>query len=144
MGVDATLSISEVADLLFSARERIDFYWNFYIGLIVAVVGWLIAEKRTLSTRSKVIAMIAFVLAAGMNLSGLYSSYTLAAALRDDLLRMTPAETALRETRSLLEQHSYVVQRTVALWTHFLFDGGVLALLWSLRRPSDAEEVDRG
>lgn len=49
----------------------------------------------------EVLVSVAYMIAAAMNLLGLYSSYTFAEALRTDLLRMTPA-TPLTETRSIL------------------------------------------
>lgn len=42
------MSIKDVADLLFAARERIDFYWTFYILIATAVIGWLLSLKKPL------------------------------------------------------------------------------------------------
>ena len=33
------MSIKDAIDLLFAARERIDFYWNFYVVVVIAVVA---------------------------------------------------------------------------------------------------------
>ena len=43
------MTIKEVADLLFAARERIDFYWNFYVVVVIAVIGWIVSLKKTLA-----------------------------------------------------------------------------------------------
>lgn len=49
------MSIKDVVDLLFAARERIDFYWNFYVVVVIAVVGWILTRKTTLTTSAKVL-----------------------------------------------------------------------------------------
>jgi hypothetical protein len=43
------MSVKEVADLLFAARGRIDFYWNFYVVAVIAVIGWLLSLKKKLT-----------------------------------------------------------------------------------------------
>jgi hypothetical protein len=49
MEAGIAMTIKEVADLLFAARERIDFYWNFYVVVVIAVIGWIVSLKKTLS-----------------------------------------------------------------------------------------------
>jgi len=39
------MSIKDAIDLLFAARERIDFYWNFYVVVVIAVVGWIVTRN---------------------------------------------------------------------------------------------------
>jgi hypothetical protein len=72
--------------------------------------------------------------------SGLYSSYTFAEALRSDLLRML-AESALSDTRIILEQHSYLPQRMSALWTHLAVGAMLLLVVW-VARFSEPKSVD--
>jgi hypothetical protein len=126
------MTLRDVADLLFAARERIDFYWNFYVIVVVAVIGWLVSLKKTLAVPVKVLVSVAFVIAAAMNLVGLYSSYTFAEALRTDLLRISAA-TPLTDTRQLLEQHSYLPQRTIAFGVHFVIGAMVIFTVWFAR-----------
>jgi hypothetical protein len=111
------MTIKDVADLLFAARERIDFYWNFYVVVVIAVIGWLVSRKKSLTPSMKVLVSVAYLIAAAMNLLGLYGSYTFAEALRTDLLRMA-ATAPLTDTRLLLEQHSDLAQRLTAIWIH--------------------------
>jgi hypothetical protein len=82
------MTIKDVADLLFAARERIDFYWNFYVVVVIAVIGWFVSLKKTLTRPMKLLVSVVYLIAAATNLLGLYSSYTLAEALRADLVRM--------------------------------------------------------
>jgi hypothetical protein len=128
----ADITIKEVADLLFAARGRIDFYWNFYVVVVIAVIGWLVSIKKTLTLSMKLLVSVAYLVAAVMNLVGLYSAYTFAEALRTDLLRMA-ATTPLTDTRLILEQHSYLVQRQVAFWTHLAIGATILLVIWFAR-----------
>jgi hypothetical protein len=131
------MNITDVANLLFAARERIDFYWNFYVVVVVAIIGWLMSSKRTLTRPMKALVSIAYVIASTLNLVGLYSSYTFAEALRLDMLDLA-ATTSLTDTRLFLEQHSYLPQRLAAIATHLVVGGTILAVVW-FARFSDPE-----
>jgi hypothetical protein len=133
------MTIKEVADLLFAARERIDFYWNFYVVVVIAVIGWIVSLKKTLSLSMKLLVTVAYAIAALMNLLGLYSSYTLAEALRLDLLRLT-ASTTLTDTTQFLQQHSYLPQRLTAILIHLAIGATILLVVW-LAPSSEAEST---
>jgi hypothetical protein len=137
METGADITIKEVADLLFAARERIDFYWNFYIVVVIAVIGWLVSIKKTLTRSMKVLVSVAYLIAAVMNFLGLYSAYTFAEALRTDLLRMT-VSAPLTDTTLILEQHSYLAQRLTAFWIHLVVGATILLVVW-FARFSEAE-----
>jgi hypothetical protein len=126
------LTLRDIADLLFAARERIDFYWNFYVIVVIAIIGWLVARKkksRPMTFPVKILVTVGFVIAATMNFVGLYGAYTLAEALRTDLLRLA-ATTALTDTRLVLEQHSYLAHRAAALWAHLSVGAVILFAIW--------------
>ena len=131
------MSIKDVADLLFAARERIDFYWNFHVVVVIAVIGWLVSFKRTLTLSMKLLVSVAYLIAAVMNFVGLYGSYTFAEALRTDLLRMA-ATTPLSDTTLFLEQHSYLSQRLSAFLIHLAVGATILLVVW-LARFSEPE-----
>lgn len=133
------MTVNDVADLLFAARERIDFYWNFHVVVVIAVIGWLVTVKRALSLPNKVLVSVVYLIAATTNLFGLSSSYELAEALRTDLLRIAAA-TPLADTRELLQQHSYLAHRTAALWIHLVIAVAILSAIW-LSRPSEPEST---
>jgi len=135
------VTVNEVAELLFSARARIDFYWNFYVVVVVAVVGWLLSNKKTLTTSMKSVVSVVFVIAAAVNLIGLQGAYDFAEALRSDLLRMS-ATSPLTDTRLLLEQHSYDSHRLAALWIHLAVGATVLSAVW-FARLGDTERRGR-
>jgi drug/metabolite transporter superfamily protein YnfA len=129
------MSIKDVIDLLFAARERVDFYWNFYVVVVIAVVGWLVTRKEPLTPSAKILVTVAFVVAALTNLAGLYASYALAESLRTDLLRMTGGS-PLVDTRLILAQHSYLTQRITATLTHVLVGATIVLVIWRNPSPS--------
>lgn len=130
------MSIKDAIDLLFAARERIDFYWNFYVVVVVAVVGWIVTRKEPLTQAGKALVTVAYVIAAVTNLAGLYASYTIAEALRTDILRMTIGS-PLTDTRVILAQHSYLSQRIVAFVVHGVVGATILLVVWrGSRLPS--------
>jgi hypothetical protein len=126
------MTVNDVADLLFAARERIDFYWNFYVVIVIAIIGWLVSLKRTLTVPMKSLVTVVYLVASGMNLAGLYSSYSFAEALRTDLLRLATG-TPLRDTRLLLEEHSYLSHRTSAFWIQLAVGATILIAVWFTR-----------
>src|SRR5687768_3235473 len=123
------MTIKDAVDLLFAARERIDFYWNFYVVIVIAVVGWIVTRDKPLSSPAKLLVTVAFVVAAVTSLAGLNATFTLAEALRTDVLRMT-AGSPLSDTRAVLAQHSYLTQRTVAYLVHALIGASILFVIW--------------
>ena len=141
--MEGTIPIKDVADLLLQATERVDFYWNFYVVVVIAIIGWLVSLKKSLTVPMKALVSIGYLIVAGMNLIGLYGSYTFAEALRTDILRLT-ASASLPDTRLVLEQHSYIPQRFAAFWIHLLVGAAVLLVVWLARfHPAEVATVDR-
>src|SRR5688500_2322115 len=130
------MSIKDAIDLLFAARERIDFYWNFYVVVVVAVVGWIVTRKERLSRCGKVLVSVGYGSGRVTNLAGLYASYTLAEALRTDVLRMSLGS-PLTETRVILARHSYLSQRAGAFLVHAVVGATILLVVWRANRPPD-------
>lgn len=135
------MSIKDVIDLLFSARERIDFYWNFYVVIVVAVVGWIVTRKEPLTRSTRMLVTAAYGIASTTNLIGLYGSYTFAEALRQDLLRLT-AGSPLTSTRAVLVQHSYASQRFWAFVVHLGVGASLLLTVWLAHRRSTRGEAN--
>jgi hypothetical protein len=130
------LSAKEVADMFEKATERIDFYWNFGVVFLTALIGWLISLKNPLTIPMKKLVSVVYVISALMNVFGLFGSYTFAEALRLDLLAMVPVDPKLLpNTRTVLEGHSFAIHRAVAIAIHIVVAIGVLAVLWGRSRP---------
>jgi hypothetical protein len=120
------MPIKDAIDLLFAARERVDFYWNFYVVVVIAVIGWLVTRKDPLTRSTRALVLVAYFIASVTNLVGLFGAYALAEALRSDVLRMTVAS-GLTDTRVVLADHSYESQRFAAVLVH-LGVGATIAL----------------
>lgn len=107
---------------------------SLIVGLTDGAVCWLVSLKKTLTLAMKVLVSVAYLIAAAMNLLGLYSSYTFAEALRTDLLRMA-ATTPLTDTRLILERYSYLPHRLAAFWIHLAVGATILLVIWLARFP---------
>lgn len=136
------MSIKEAIDLLFAARERIDFYWNFYVVVVVVVVGWIVTRKEPMTRSTRILVTVAYLIAAATNLAGLYGSYAFAEALRSDILRMT-AVSPLTDTRILLNQHSYGSQRISAFAVHLGVGATILLVVWLGGRDAKTKEATK-
>jgi uncharacterized membrane protein len=134
------MSIKDAIDLLFAARERIDFYWNFYVVVVVAVIGWIVTRKEPLTRPTRLLVTVAYVIASITNLVGLFGSYAFAEALRADILRMT-AGSQLTNTRVVLGHHSYGSQRIWALAVHVGVGASILLVIWLAGRTASRKEI---
>ena len=79
----------DIADLFVTAIDKIEFYWNFYTVTLLALIGWLVTTKQALDRGLKLLLSVGYLIFVAMNLTGLWGSYTLAEALRLDLLAAT-------------------------------------------------------
>jgi hypothetical protein len=123
------MNAKDVVDLLITAMDKIAFYWNFYVVLLIALIGWLVAAKKPLSVALKSLITVGFLTFVSMNIIGLYGAYTFAEALRTDLLAMGDAK-ALVHTYAILEGHSFLPQRTATFWIHLVVGLAVLGVVW--------------
>jgi nitrate reductase gamma subunit len=76
-----------------------------------------------------VLVTAVYLIAASMNFAGLYGSYTLAEALREDLLTFEGVRD-LVNTREFLDGYSYASQRAMALIVHLVVAAVVLFVVW--------------
>ena len=124
------MKTKDIADLFISATGKIEFYWHFYTVMLLALIGWLVSTKRDLRPglrRLIAVGYLAFVL---MNILGLWSSYTFAEALRQDLLdAVSRAPGTLRNAQAVLSDKSFVTQRSLALVIHAVLGVFVLSVI---------------
>jgi hypothetical protein len=125
------MELKDVAQLFITATARVEFYWNFYVVMLLALIGWMFATKKPLTTHLKLLLTAGYIVFVCMNLIGLWGSYTFAEALRHDLLAIAnfkPDE--LRNTRAVLAERSFLAQRSVALVIHVVLGAVVLLTVW--------------
>jgi len=125
------MEVKDCAQLFLAAIARVDFYWNFYVVMLLAFNGWMFSTRIPFTTRLKILITVGYLVFVCMNLIGLWGSYTIAEALRIDILALAelrPGE--LHASRACLAKHSFVMQKHMALVVHALFGSIVLVLVW--------------
>jgi cytochrome b len=128
----------DIADLFVTAIDKIEFYWNFYTVTLLALIGWLVTTKQALDRGLKLLLSVGYLIFVAMNLTGLWGSYTLAEALRLDLLAATADQAqTIEHARNILAGRSMEAQRTLAFVIHGVLAMLVLGVIW-LRRSSPA------
>ena len=118
--MEPNLPIKDIADLFVTATGRIEWYWNFYVVMVIALVGWLVSKDNPLTHQLKVTITIGYVVFVLMNLYGLWGSYTFTEALRMDLLAAANDQNQLQHARAVLTQHSFGHGPWVAVLTRSL------------------------
>ena len=122
----------EIADLFLKATDKIEFYWNFYVVLLTAMIGWFISLNKLLSTKMKLLITSGYLVFAVMNVIGLYGAYSFAEALRIDILTLNTIEN-IPNTLMLLKEHSYLNQLSAVKWIHLVIGVGMIFTIWSGR-----------
>lgn len=121
-------NLVDVANLFISATEKIEFYWNFYVGTILVLLGWLISRSKPLSKSIKLIVTFGYLCFVTLNILALTASYSFAEALRKDLLAVCLE--CLPNTRAILTEHTFEFQQKAVYWIHGLFGLGVIGTIW--------------
>ena len=106
------MDASETAKLFTYALDKIQFYWNFYVGTILVLIGWLISTKASVSNATKALVVTGYLVFAAMNVFGLWGAYGLAEALKDDLIGQLSATT---HTKCPVEDEQVVGSRAEAM-----------------------------
>lgn len=125
------MKVKEVADLFSTATNKLDFYWNFYVVFLVALIGWFVAQSNedAMSWLIKLAITIGYLAFSLVNALSLYGSYTFAEALRRDLVAM-PGTGELKHTLEVMQAFSYIPRRRLALFIHLVVDLAILAVIW--------------
>jgi hypothetical protein len=131
------MPISDLLDLFRSAADLVNFYWNFYVIGIVAVLGWLFSLKRALTRRQKIILTTVYVGFIALNLLALVNSYRFMEAARLDALGKISVRT-LPNLRQMLVSTSFAEQQWMGWIVHGVVDAAVIAAIWLFH--ADAEE----
>ena len=132
------MDAKEVADLFLQAVGKIEFYWNFYSGTVLVLIGWLIASRKQLTSRLKVFVTVGFMAFAVMNILGLSGSYEFADALRRDLIEFPDHN--VPETHALLSDRDFIRQRSFGLKIHAVVDLFAIFTIWIAgTRPSSSD-----
>jgi hypothetical protein len=136
------MNTKEVADLFLAAVGKVEFYWNFYVVMLLALIGWLVTSKTPFGTHVKLIVTVGYLLFALMNVIGLWGAYTIAEALRLDLLAVAKETNRLAHSVDVISARSFEGQRTLAVAIHVIFGAVVLTVIWFRNRSPQTEEMN--
>ncbi len=118
----------DIADLFIQGVGKIEFYWHFYTGTVLVLIGWMVSASVPLNRRLKILLTLAFFAFALMNLVGLWGSYEFTEAIRRDLVAL-PAST-FAHAHALLSQRDFLDHRTLGIVVHVVSDLFVVGVIW--------------
>lgn len=122
----------DIAQLFVTAVGKIEFYWNFYTGALLALIGWLVSRNMVVAEELKLLVTVGYLAFALMNVLGLWGSYTVAEALRKDLLHSAHGNPeALAHARHVLAKRGFDGQKRLAVAIHGVLGCFVLFTVWS-------------
>ena len=137
------METKDIAGLFIEATSKIEFYWNFYTVMLLALIGWLVSTKKALRAGLKSLITVGYLVFALMNVLGLWGSYTFAEALRQDLLIAANAvPDDLKNARAVLSEWSFDGQKTLALIIHAILGVFVLSVIWFGRFGESASDAN--
>lgn len=122
----------DLLNLFQAAVDLVNFYWNFYVIGIVAVLGWIFSLKRDLVRRQRIILTAVYVGFVVLNLLALVNSYRFLEAARLDALITIPPG-ALPNLSYMLNSISFADQRWAGWIVHVAVDVTVITAIWLIR-----------
>ena len=73
-GIILPLFLKDVAQLFITATARVEFYWNFYVVMLLALIGWMFSTKKPITAHLKLLITAGYIVFVCMNLIGLWGS----------------------------------------------------------------------
>jgi hypothetical protein len=88
------IELKDKIDLCLRFHDKVHFFWNWFAVVMFAIVEWSVSEEgfRKLSDAEKGFVSFVVVTYLLMNVSGLWYSYQLFFAAREDLFRTKKSE----------------------------------------------------
>ncbi len=88
MSTSQPMTLYEVLDLLAQNYDKIDFLWNFFVGVHLAVLGGLIVMTNKVQLFEKLLAAIGYCAFNWVNYNALVDSYGYHLVLLDEVHRI--------------------------------------------------------
>lgn len=126
------ISLTDLSELILKLADQINFYWNFYVVVNIAILGWILSLNNNPAWPLKTVASAAFLVFLALNITALLRSYIFlqAASLEFKAIAVEfPFKTSdLPDRISRLSFAGYKYK----IWiTHAIADIGMLSILWS-------------
>lgn len=112
----------DLADLFLKGIDKLEFYWNFYVVFVIAIVGFYAKAEKPFSLKLRSILLCGYVFFAFMNVMALHSSYSFVQALQQDLMAKAACSDQLQalmpETLRVLKEQDYAFSRRFMYGIH--------------------------
>ncbi|MGN7613907.1 hypothetical protein ACQZV8_17705 [Magnetococcales bacterium HHB-1] len=135
------MDIMDWIDVSFKTVDSINFLWNFYAVVVLAILGWIYSGQNELRKDTQKAVTIVFLAFSLYNIVMLYSSYVLLHACITELqsaIGRTPEMKKLsKETLNLVNGLSFENRQIVFPFLHLLADSLVIYTIW-FRKTGDA------
>lgn len=126
------MDVKDIIDIFFKAKDNMQFFWNFYVIGLVAIIGWFFTLKKHLSKVLKIFLSILFVIFMGMNISGLMRSYELIVASKTDLLALVQCADCVERGTIMSILSFYSDGYKYIVWgIHGVIDLGMFFVIWN-------------
>ena len=123
------MTTGDLAGWFTTAIGKVEFYWNFYVVTLLALIGWMLSTAGPATASVKWLITVGYLVFVCMNVLGLWNSYKFAEALRQDLLAIAPPE--LAKTRTVLAGSLFGGRYSVVLAIHCVLAIIVLVCVWT-------------
>ena len=60
-GIILPLFLKDVAQLFITATARVEFYWNFYVVMLLALIGWMFSTKKPITAHLKLLITAGYI-----------------------------------------------------------------------------------
>ncbi|MCW8877988.1 MAG: hypothetical protein OQK51_13130 [Kangiellaceae bacterium] len=126
------MTIKELIEIIEKLETRNNSYWNFYTVVIVAVCGWVLAQKgQALSANIVLALMIGNGLFYFMNLSIIFGTTKRIVAFESELILKAKNDPSMgEELRSNLSKPYLELRLPFTVGTHLVMDIAVLAFIY--------------
>lgn len=120
----------DYADLFFSIRQNVYFYWNFFIIVSIAAIGWITSWQIPPILITKLSLSLGILTITIICLMSQLLNYSLVEAARKDWVEIGKIEEndghLIKKIRSL----SYVRHKVLIWGVHLLLGLGIFCYIW--------------
>ena len=126
------MEIKDIINIVMKLSDSVNFYWNFYVVGVIAIIGWLISLKEHIKWQIKLLVSIGFLFFIILNIHGLLGSYTLLEASINELQEsVNPSTFKTDKIFHTIKNISFSYYPQAVLGIHVVIDSGIFIAIWS-------------
>lgn len=123
------VSIDQMLNAAYKLNDWLNFYWNFYVGFVGVVFGWIFSAKSPWQLEQQLIVTAFFIGFVAISISALVPTYF---ALNQTILALRGRWGGDAMKDALLSRLAKPFW-CVAIVMHLVADGAVLYSIWTFR-----------